>query len=247
VTAAGSGIGLAAARALLREGARVFAVDRDLTGLPEEAGLIRYKADLTDPGVPGEIASSAIGEFGQIDVLVNGLGAAAHREGFLGVSDADWSWSISVNLLPMVRLTRSVLPSMRAARSGSVINIASDSGRQPHPMFVDYSAMKAAILSLTKSLSIEFGGDGIRVNAVSPGPTRTPGFVQTFTADIAPAWNMSATEAMDHFVHEVQRIPMGRLGEGGDVAGVILFLASGMAGHVTGSEYCVDGGVIRGC
>lgn len=247
VTAAGSGIGLATLQTLRQEGASVVAVDRDLSRVPHEANLVRSKVDLTDPSAAQAVAAFAIEELGRIDVLINGLGVAEHREGFLEVSDADWCSSMEVNLLPMIRLTRAVLPHMRAAGHGSIVNVASDTGRQPHPMFVDYSAMKAAILNITKSLAIEFGNEGIRANAISPGPTETRGFVGTFARHIAPSWQMDTESAIQHFVHDVQRIPLGRLGAPEDVARVIAFLCSDAARYVTGSEYCVDGGVVRGC
>jgi hypothetical protein len=101
---------------------------------------------------------TALERFGSVDVLVNGLGAVGYRTSFEEVRDDDWLWSAQVNLLAAVRLIRATLPSMRAAKRGSIINIASDTGRQPHPMFVDYSAMKAALLSITKTLSIEVAG-----------------------------------------------------------------------------------------
>jgi NAD(P)-dependent dehydrogenase (short-subunit alcohol dehydrogenase family) len=247
VSAVGSGIGLATANTLLAEGMRVVGADLDISSLPEHAHLVAIECDLTDASAAQSLVDTALERFGSVDVLVNGLGAVGYRTSFEEVRDDDWLWSVQVNLLAAVRLIRATLPSMRAAKRGSIINIASDTGRQPHPMFVDYSAMKAALLSITKSLSIEVGGDGIRVNAVSPGPTETQGLVDGFSRHIAPAWGMDTPTAIEHFVRDIQRIPLGRLGAPGEVAQVIVFLASDAARYVTGSEYCVDGGVIRGC
>jgi NAD(P)-dependent dehydrogenase (short-subunit alcohol dehydrogenase family) len=134
---------------------------------------------------------------------------------------------------------------MLASDRGSIVSIASDVGRQPAPIFVDYSAAKAAIISLSKSLSIEYAPHGIRSNVVSPGPTRTPGFVDFFRDVVAPAQQLDTEAAIDWFVRDVKRMPTGRLGEPDEVANVILFLSSDLAAQVTGSEYCVNGGVLQ--
>jgi NAD(P)-dependent dehydrogenase (short-subunit alcohol dehydrogenase family) len=110
---------------------------------------------------------------------------------------------------------------------------------------IDYSVSKAAVMSLSKLLSIEFGPHGIRSYVISPGPTRTPGLLTAFENDFAPAWNMGTEEAIEHFVTNIQRLPTGRIGEPADVAAVALFLASDVARQVTGSDYRVDGGTIR--
>jgi NAD(P)-dependent dehydrogenase (short-subunit alcohol dehydrogenase family) len=126
--------------------------------------------------------------------------------------------------------------------SGAIVSVASDAGRQPDPFYVDYCVSKACVISLAKSLSIEFGSKGIRSNVVSPGPTVTPGLVEFFEKSAAPEWGMSTDEAIDHFAKNIRKLPLGHLGQAEDVAATIVFLASDLAKQTTGSDYRVDGG-----
>jgi NAD(P)-dependent dehydrogenase (short-subunit alcohol dehydrogenase family) len=245
VTGGGAGIGLAIVEAFLGERSRVMAVDRDLSQLERVDGVHAIEADLLDPDVPTRLAAEATQRFGGLDVLVNNLAIAPIRTSFLDVTDADWRRTLDANLLVMVRCCRAVLPQMVEQSSGAIVSLASDVARQPNPGMVDYSVSKAALMSLSKILSIEFGPHGIRSNVISPGPTRTPGLLTAFENDFAPAWNMGTEEAITHFVTNVQRLPTGRIGEPADVAAVALFLASDLARQVTGSDYRVDGGTVR--
>jgi NAD(P)-dependent dehydrogenase (short-subunit alcohol dehydrogenase family) len=245
VTGGGAGIGLAIAEAFLEEGSRVIAVDRDISRVRRLDGVRAIEADLLDPDAPAQLAAEAELRFGGLDVLVNNLAIAPVRSGFLDVTDADWRQTLDANLLVMARCCRAVLPQMVERGSGAIVSLASDVARQPNPGMVDYSVSKAAVLSLSKILSIEFGPHGIRSNVISPGPTRTPGLLTAFENDFAPAWRMDTEEAIEHFVTNIQRVPTGRIGEPSDVAAVALFLASDLAGQVTGSDYRVDGGTVR--
>jgi NAD(P)-dependent dehydrogenase (short-subunit alcohol dehydrogenase family) len=246
VTAAGSGIGLATAAAFAKEGSVVVALDRDVTALADLGGVEAVAVDLLDPAVPKQVADDTVGRHGRIDVLVNGLGGVFdHPGGFHRITDEEWQRALELNFLSLVRMTRAVIPHMLAAGRGSIVSIASNVGREPTPIFVDYSAAKAAIISLSKSLSIEYAPHRIRSNVVSPGPTRTPGFVDFFRDVIAPVQQLDTEAAIDWFVRDITRMPTGRLGEPDEVANVILFLASDLAAQVTGSEYCVNGGVIQ--
>jgi NAD(P)-dependent dehydrogenase (short-subunit alcohol dehydrogenase family) len=246
VTAAGSGLGLAIAQALAREGAKVVAADLDPTALEHIAGVTCHRLDLLDPESAQKLADAAIDEHEHIDVLVNALGGPAHRPGgFLSIDDEGWRWAFDMNFMGMVRTSRAVIPYMQRQEKGSIVSIASDAGRQADPFFLDYCAAKAAVLSLSKSLSIEFAPT-IRSNAVSPGPSRTPGLVGFFERHVAPDWGMGTEEAIEHFVKDIRKLPAGKLGEPEDVANAVLFLASDVSRQVTGSEYCVDGGVIQG-
>jgi NAD(P)-dependent dehydrogenase (short-subunit alcohol dehydrogenase family) len=245
VTAAGSGLGLAIAQALAREGAKVVAADLDPAALQDVAGVTCHRLELLEPESAHRLADVAVVEHGRIDVLVNALGGPAHRPGgFLSIDDDAWRWSFDMNFMGMVRTSRAVIPHMQRQGRGSIVSIASDAGRQADPLFLDYCAAKAAVLSLSKSLSIEFA-PAIRSNAVSPGPSRTPGLVGFFERHVAPEWNMGTEEAIEHFVQRVRKLPAGKLGEPEDVANAVLFLASDVSRQVTGSEYCVDGGVIQ--
>lgn len=249
VAGAGSGIGRATANLLAAEGAVVVAVDLDTSALrPDDPERwLNVQRDLTHEAAARVVVDATIERFGRVDALVNCVGALRRRADFCDVSDDDWHWAFEVNLLPSVRLIRAVVPHMSQRGRGAIVNVASDQGRQPVPMFVDYAAMKAALISLTKSLSVELGPYGVRANIVSPGPTRTDAFVAGFEHDLAPAWGLETEAAIAHFVEDVQRIPIGRLGVPDEVARVIVFLASDASSQVTGSEYCVDGGIIRAC
>ncbi|MFZ0040837.1 MAG: SDR family oxidoreductase [Solirubrobacteraceae bacterium] len=222
-----------------------MAADLDPGALADVHGITAHRLDLLAPHSAQALADAAVAEHGRIDVLVNALGGPAHRpDGFLSIDDEGWRWSFDMNFMGMVRTSRAVIPHMQRQGGGSIVSIASDAGRQADPFFLDYCAAKAAVLSLSKSLSIEFA-PAIRSNAVSPGPSRTPGLVGFFERHVAPEWGMGTEEAIEHFVKDIRKLPAGKLGEPEDVANAVLFLASDVSRQVTGSEYCVDGGVIQ--
>ena len=246
VTGAGSGIGLETVKSFVKEGAKVVAVDLNVSALrnfPSEQ-VIPVEVDLGKAEAGEQVAQAAIDSFGRIDILVNNVGIVPHREGFLSVTDDGWYRVMDVNFMSYVRLSRAAIPYMVKSGSGSIINIASECGRQPDIWLPDYSVTKAAILHLTKVLADEFGPQGIRVNAVSPGSTRTPIWDNPggFGDDLAAQFGMEKEAAIEHFVKNVRKIPLGRLGAPKEIASVILFLASEVSGYVTGSEYRVNGG-----
>ncbi len=250
ITGGGSGIGLASAAAFVAEGANVTSGDLKPDALQRLNGpgkVIAIEVDLATASGPQTLVERALAAYGTIDVLVNNVGAVfSHRVSFLDVDDAAWHRTFDLNFLAMVRTARAALPAMIAAGRGAIVSIASDQGAQPDPRFVDYAAAKAAVVNLSKSLSIEFGPKGIRSNAVLPGPTRTPALVNNFTKNVAPRWNMAPEQAMEHFVKDIRRMPLARLGEAEDVAALVLFLASDRAKQITGGAYRVDGGAIVG-
>lgn len=245
VTAGGSGIGLAVAHALAGEGATVVVGDLDTTAVSGVAGILATRLDLLEPDAPRVLIEQALSKTGRLDILVNAMGGPTHRgEGFLAIDDGAWHRSLDLNLLTLIRTCRAAIPDMVRSGGGSIVHIASDVARQPDPIFIDYCVAKAALLSVSKALSIEFASQGIRSNCVSPGPTNTPGFMNFFTDHVAPQWGVTAAQAVDRFVNEIRKIPAGKLGEPSDVARVVVFLASNAAKHVTGSDYRVDGGVV---
>ena len=250
ITGAGSGIGLATARAFAAEGARVVAGDREPAALGQIAArnpVLAVTLDLADPAAPQQLVSRAVAEHGQVDVLVNNVGIAPYRDGFLTVTDEDWAAVLNINFLCMVRSCRAAIPHMMRQGRGAIVSIASDAGRQPDPFFVDYAVSKASVLSLSKSLSIEYGPHGIRVNCVSPGPTRTPALAGpgAFADSLAAELGVTRDEAIEHFAKVMRKLPLGKIGEPEDVAQLVLFLASpGAAAQVTGADYTVNGGSI---
>jgi NAD(P)-dependent dehydrogenase (short-subunit alcohol dehydrogenase family) len=252
VTGASQGIGLAVARAFAQEGARVVAAARtsspELDALSTEAAVVPMAVDLATPEGPATLIDRAVETFGGLDVLVNNLGAGAVRSGFLAVTDEEWQRTFDLNLFSAVRACRAALPALIARGSGAIVNLASVNSFQPDPSVVDYCVAKAAVASLSKALSMEFGPRGIRVNAVAPGPVRTPFWVgpggvadQIAAAagtDRDGAMKIAAAGwgglALDNFFTEPE-----------EVATLVLMLASERLSNVTGSTYVTDGGLLK--
>src|SRR5262249_26693427 len=155
-----------------------------------------------------------------IDILVNNVGVASPRGGFLDVDDAEWQRVFNLTFFGAVRASRAALPLMLLAGGGAIVNISSINGRLPFPMVVDYSAAKAALTNLTKALSEEFAPRGIRVNAVSPGPVRTPFWTEPggFADAVATSAGISAKAALDEVVPKSMGISTGRVTEAREVA-----------------------------
>ncbi|MCE0767442.1 SDR family oxidoreductase [Pseudonocardia kujensis] len=248
VTGAGSGIGLATAKAFLAEGANVVGVDMNPGEIEPLTGsrLVFLKKDLTEARVGDEVLSAAVEAFGPPAVLVNCAGIAPVRESALDGADADWMHSIDVNFLSVVRMCRALIPAMVDAGGGSVVSVASDAARMPDPFFAEYNVTKASIVMFMKTLSIEFGPKNVRVNTVSPGPTRTPMWDRPggFADSLAEQLGLSTEEAIRHFATTMRRLPLARLASVDEVAAVNVFLSSPLASFVTGAEYTVNGGSI---
>jgi NAD(P)-dependent dehydrogenase (short-subunit alcohol dehydrogenase family) len=246
ITGAGAGIGLATAQQFLAEGARVVGADREPAALAELSGpVLPVTVDLAAESAGQQVVDAAVAEFGTVDVLINNVGVYPYREkGFLSVGEAEWNRVLNINFLTAVRTTRAALPHMIEAGRGALVHIASEGSREPAPFFVDYCVSKMALLSLSKSLSLEFGPHGIRSNVVSPGATRTESWDAPggFADILARQFGMEPEAALTHFVKEVRKLPTGRLGRPEEVASVIVFLASDLAGQVTGAEYTINGG-----
>jgi len=255
VTGASKGIGLAIASTLLGEGARVVAASRTLTPDLEalDGDLVHVPVDLMEPGAPAEVIARAVEAFGGLDILVNNLGGAPPGDrlphaGFLSRSDAQWRAMLEFNLLSAVRACRAAVPLMLERGGGAIVNVSSGNGWQPSTFNLDYSAAKAALMNLTKALSEEFGGQGVRVNGVAPGPTLTPwwtddgGVVDMLAAqtgtDRAGVLSTVAPEAMG--------LTTGRLATAQEIADAVAFLVSPRSGSTNGAEFAVDSGFVKG-
>ncbi|MFH8775794.1 SDR family NAD(P)-dependent oxidoreductase [Streptomyces sp. NPDC017958] len=251
VTGASKGIGLAIADAFAREGAHVVTGSRSVTpeleALHEGYGVTAVTVDLSTPDRPDTLVRLAADQYGRVDILVNNLGTATSRPSFLDIDDAEWQRIFNMTLFSAVRASRAALPHLLDAGEGSIINISSINARLPFPMVVDYSAAKAGLTSLTKSLSEEFAPRGIRVNAIAPGPVRTPFWTAPggFADATAAQAGTTAQDAIDVVVPQSMGISTGRVTEPHEVADLAVFLASPLAGNITGAEFTIDGGQVK--
>jgi NAD(P)-dependent dehydrogenase (short-subunit alcohol dehydrogenase family) len=249
VTGASKGIGLAVTKALVEEGAHVVAGARGVDGLEGLARVTAVALDLSLPDAPARLIQRAIDDHGQVDVLVNNVGAVRLRlGGFLATSDAEFEWAMQMNFFTALRATRAALVPMVKRGSGAIVNIASvNAFFQPDAGTIDYGAAKAALVNLTKTLSQEFGPRGVRVNAISPGPVSTDlwlgehGVAET----VGRATGVDAHTARQRIVASLGGFATGRFTTPEEVATLVVMLASGRTANVTGANYVIDGGLIK--
>lgn len=233
ITAAGQGIGRACAEQFAREGARVIATDLridSLAGLPVQA----RKLDVRDDAAIKALAA----ELGPVDVLFNCAGFV-HAGSILQASDEDWDFAFDLNVKAMYRTIRAFLPGMLARGGGSIINMSSAaSSIKGVPNRFVYSASKAAVIGLTKSVAADFVAQKVRCNAICPGTVASPSLEQRIVEQAA-AQGTSVEAARAAFV---ARQPMGRLGEPQEIAALALYLASDESAFTTGQTHVIDGG-----
>lgn len=233
VTGGASGIGLATARELARQGARVAVVDRAPAAPEDASGFVYAQADVTDDAAVRAAVAAVVDELGGLDVLVNNAGIGA-QGGVEDNDDAEWHRVLDVNVVGMVRVTRAALPALRASSHAAVVNTCSIAATAGLPARALYSASKGAVLSLTRAMAADLVRDGVRVNAVSPGTADTPWIGRLLDAADDPAAERAALEA---------RQPHGRLVSADEGAAAIAFLASPASGSTTGTSLAVDGGM----
>src|SRR5690348_15668983 len=175
VTGSTAGIGLETARLLAAEGARVATTGRsgDAPGVGE---ALHLRADLGERGEPERLVAEVTEKLGPVEVLVNNVGLAVQRS-FHEVTEDDWDELWQLNVMSYVRAIQAVLPGMRERRSGAIVNVSSSAGKRPSTSMPDYSITKAAILSLSRLIADVYAKDGVRSNAVTPGPTATPAWL----------------------------------------------------------------------
>jgi NAD(P)-dependent dehydrogenase (short-subunit alcohol dehydrogenase family) len=247
VTGSTSGIGLAAARALAEEGARVVVSGRD-AGRVERAradtgAALGVVCDLSEPDAPAELVAQASEALGGVDCLVNNVGVA-YQARFEDVTDAEWDEMWQLNVMSYVRAIRAVVPAMRrGSRGGVIVNVSSTAGKRPSTGMPNYSVTKAAVLSLSRLVADLYAKDGIRCNAVAPGPTATDAWLAA--GGLADQQAELSGKTRDNVLEAVGAgRPLGRLAEPDEIASVIAFLCSDRAAYVTGAAWSADGGTV---
>ncbi len=245
VTGGNKGFGAAGAALLAREGARVLITARNEKQLADTAARIKgaggvvetLAADLTDPDGAGAIARAALDAFGTIDILINCAGASQGGL-FWEIPDKVWQDSLDLKFLGTIRMIRAVIPTMRDNKYGRIVTVAGNTGKQPGARMLPGSAANAALLAVNAGLAQEVAADGIVVNALNPGPSRTERW-NTLMKNLAADSGTSVDQVEEGIMAD---IPMNRLGEPEEIARLIVFLASDAAANMTGTSITADGG-----
>ncbi len=246
VTGGSKGIGLAIVRTLADEGAQVVAGALTTESMEGLERVDPVAVDLVEPGGSERLVAEAIDRYGRIDVLVNNVGGVKLRiEGFLSVTDADFEHSLQLNFFAALRATRAAVAAMIEQGQGAIVNVASvNSFFHPDGLVIDYGAAKAALLNLAKALSQELGPKGIRINSVSPGPVATDLWLGAdgVAATLGKAAGIEADEVRNR---ATAGMATGRFTTPEEVATLVALLASPRTANVTGSNYVIDGGLVK--
>jgi 3-oxoacyl-[acyl-carrier protein] reductase len=240
ITGSTSGIGCTVAEMLAEEGAQVVTSGRRESG-PGVGEVLHVAGDLAQPDAPVELIRRA-GKLGPVDCLVNNVGEA-YQADFDELSDEQWERMWQLNVMSFVRAIRAVLPGMRERARGVIVNVASTSGKRPSTSMPNYSVTKAAVLSLSRLVSDLYAKDGIRSNAIAPGPTATEAWLAP--GGLADQQAERTGKSREEVLEAVAKgRPLGRLAEPDEIAAVIVFLCSDRANYVTGSAWSADGGTV---
>jgi 3-oxoacyl-[acyl-carrier protein] reductase len=246
VTGSTTGIGLETARLLVAEGAQVVVNGRDPARVEEarvETGAaLGVACDLAQPGAPVELVTQTQNALGPVQCLVNNVGSA-YQVGFEELTDEQWDSMWQLNVMSYVRCIRAVLPGMKKAGGGTIVNVSSTAGKRPSTGMPNYSVTKAAVLSLSRLVADLYAKNGVRCNAVAPGPTATLAWLgEGGLADQQAAASIKTRVEVLEAVGAGR--PLGRLAEPEEIASVIAFLCSDRASYVTGSAWSADGGTV---
>ncbi|HEY6762802.1 MAG TPA: SDR family oxidoreductase [Baekduia sp.] len=247
VTGGSKGIGLAVARTLAAEGAKVVVGARSVDAMPAIDGVEALAVDLATADGPAALVAHAAQRHGAaVDVLVNNVGGAAVRlEGFLAIPDDTFAVTMNLNYYSALRAIRAVLPGMLERGSGAIVNIASVNASLADPNVMDYSAAKAALVNTSKALSQELGPRGVRINDVSPGPVATDLWLGDHGVAAQIAAGGGAPHKDDVAAGAAASMPTGRFSTPEEVATLVALLASPRVANVTGSEFVIDGGLLK--
>ncbi|MGW1126688.1 3-oxoacyl-ACP reductase [Streptomyces sp. NPDC002526] len=236
ITGAGSGIGLATAHRLASEGAHVVCGDIDAKAgeaAAEAVGGTFVRVDVTDPGQVAELFRTADDTYGSVDIAFNNAGISPPEDDSILTTELEaWKRVQDVNLTSVYLCCKAALPYMRRQGRGSIINTASFVARMGAATSqISYTASKGGVLAMTRELGVQFAREGIRVNALCPGPVNTPLLQELFAKD--------PERAARRLVH----IPLGRFAEATEIAAAVAFLASDDASFVNATDFLVDGGI----
>jgi 3-oxoacyl-[acyl-carrier protein] reductase len=249
VTGASKGIGAAAARCLAAEGANLMLAARSLDQLEALAEKLTQRhgvqakiwpGDLREPRGADEAIAATMAAYGRIDIAVTSAGASQGGV-FWEMPDQVWTDSLSLKFMGTIRTLRAVVPVMRAQGAGRIVVVVGSRGKQPTTLSMPASAANAGLLAVVKGLADEVAADGVIVNAISPGPTRTERWARQVNG-LAASRGVDADSVEADFLGE---IPLKRLGEPEEIARLIAFLASESAGNMTGASLTADGGWTR--
>jgi 3-oxoacyl-[acyl-carrier protein] reductase len=243
VTGASRGIGLETCRGLAEVGARVLMVARDeeaLAAAADELGADYLAADITDADVDERVVATCAEQMGGIDALVNNAGTSYARS-LEELTDDDWRSQYELHVMAPMRLMRAAAPRMAQRGGGRIVNVCSSAGKRPSLTNPAYSVTKAAQLSLSRVFAEQYGSHGVLVNAVAPGPVASPLWTAPggMADQVAQARGITREEAL---AAQGGKTVLGRFGEPGEIAAVIVFLCSALASNVLGAAWSVDGG-----
>ena len=246
VTGSTAGIGLSTARMLAEEGAQVAVSGRDSDRVEraraESGAALGVVADLGRAGAPEGLVREVTEALGPVDCLVNNVGLA-YQADFQELTDHQWEAIWQLNVMSYVRAVLAVLPAMRERGRGAIVNVSSSAGKRPSTGMPNYSVTKAAVLSLSRLVADLYARDGIRCNAVTPGPTATAAWLAD--GGLADQQAERTGKSREEVLEAVGAgRPLGRLAEADEIAAVIVFLCSDRASYVTGSAWSADGGAV---
>ena len=236
VTGAASGFGAEIARQYVAEGAKVAVADINEDGARAVAGslgdnAIAVRCDVTQRADVQRLVDTTVQHFGTLDIVVNNAGTTHRNQPLLDVDEATFDRVFAVNVKSIYHMTHAVEPLLRAKRSGVILNIGSVAGIRPRPGLTWYNASKGAVNLLSKSLAVELGPDGIRVNAICPVMGESA-LLESF---------MGMPDTPENRKKFIATIPLGRLARPSDIAAAAVFLASDAAEFISGVEFPVDG------